>query len=62
MIKKLKQLFCKHAYTIMPEFDDEEERNKIIMNLKKGESIAFSRRHKCPKCDKERMIGSGIIC
>ncbi len=58
----IKQLFCIHKYIIMPEYDDEEERNKLISELREGESIAFSRRHKCKKCNKERMIGSGLYC
>ena len=60
MIEKLKQIFCNHNYRIIPEFNDKEERNKLVSELKKGESIAFSRLHKCKKCSKEKMIGSGM--
>lgn len=42
-----------------PEFDDEDERNKLVSELKEGESISFSRIHRCTKCGKEKMIGSG---
>ena len=61
MLKKLKQIFCIHKYRIVPKYDDVEERNKLIGELKEGESIAFSRLHECKKCGKEKMIGSGLI-
>ena len=56
----LKQLFCIHKYRIPKEHDDQEERNKLIGELEEGESIAFSRLHRCLKCKKETMIGSGM--
>ena len=61
MIQRLKQFFCKHNYRIPKEYDDQEERDRLVSELKEGESIAFSRLHRCKKCGKERMIGSGII-
>lgn len=62
MIRKIREFFCKHDYIIMKEFDDDEERNKLVCELKSGEKIAFSRLHKCKKCFKETMIGSGWNC
>lgn len=62
MIGKLKQIFCKHEYRIPKEYDDHEERARLVGGLKDGEIISFSRLHRCKKCGKERMIGSGIIC
>jgi len=62
MIEKLKQTFCIHDYRMMPKFDDQEERDRLISELKEGEMIAFSRIHKCKKCNKERILGSGMMC
>lgn len=62
MIQKLKQIFCKHEYRIPKEYDDQEERDRLVSELKEGEMIAFSRLHCCKKCGKERMIGSGMMC
>lgn len=62
MIQKLKQIFCKHEYRIPKEYDDQEERDRLVSELKDGDMIAFSRLHRCKKCGKERMIGSGMIC
>ena len=62
MIQKLKQVFCKHKYRILKEHDDQEERYRLIFGLKEDEMISFSRPHRCKKCGKERMIGSGMIC
>lgn len=61
MNKILKQLFCNHDYRIPKELDDEEDRNKLVAELKQGEMISFSRLHRCTKCNKERIIGSGLI-
>ena len=61
MIEKLKQTFCIHDYRMMPKFDDQEERARLVSELKEGEMIAFSRMHKCKKCNKERMLGSGLL-
>ena len=61
MIQRLKQIFCKHNYRIPKEYDDREERNRLVSELKEDESIAFSRLHRCKKCGKELMIGSGMI-
>jgi hypothetical protein len=58
----LQQLFCNHNYKIPPEYDDQEERDTLVRELKQGESIAFSRLHRCEKCNKEKMIGSGMHC
>ena len=46
----------------MPEFDDQEDRDRLVRELKEGESIAFSRMHECKKCYKQQMIGSGLMC
>ena len=59
---KLKQIFCIHNYKIMSKHDDQEERDRLVSELKEGEMIAFSRLHKCNKCNKEKMIGSGLMC
>jgi len=59
--KKLEQLFCNHDYMIPTEYDDEKERDRLVANLGDGESIAFVRLHRCTKCGKEKMIGSGLI-
>ena len=60
--KWLQQLFCNHKYSIPTEYDDQEERDKLVSELKKGESIAFSLLHRCEKCNKEQVIGSGMHC
>lgn len=62
MIQLLKRIFCKHEYRIPKEYNDQDERDKLVSELKEGEMIAFSRLHRCKKCGKERMIGSGMIC
>ena len=56
---KIVELFCNHDYQIIPEYDDAEERDNLVFELKKGESISFSRLHRCNKCRKEIMLGSG---
>ena len=59
-LEKLKQFFCKHDYK--QEINDQKERNRLVDKLKDGESISFIRLHKCKKCNKQQMIGSGIHC
>lgn len=59
--KKIQQFFCRHNYEIPKEYDDYEERNRLVSELKEGESISFSRIHRCTKCSKEKMIGSGTF-
>lgn len=61
MKQRLKQIFCKHNYIIPKEYDDQEERDRLVIQLQEDEMIAFSRLHRCKKCGKERMIGSGMI-
>lgn len=58
MIQKIKQFFCTHHYEIIKEFDDREERSKLINELKNGEGIMFTRPHACKKCGKECDINS----
>ena len=62
MTQILKQFFCKHEYRIPKEYDDQEERDRLVSELGEGEMIDFSRLHRCKKCGKERMISSGMIC
>ena len=61
MIKILKQIFCKHNYRIPQEYDDREERDRLVRELEKGETIVFSRLHRCTNCGKERMMGTGMM-
>lgn len=62
MKSKIKKLFCvQHDYSIPEELDDKEERSRLVLELKPGESISFSRLHRCKKCGKEKMLGSGMI-
>jgi hypothetical protein len=57
----LKQIFCNHDYEIVKEYDDFEERDRLVSNLAQNETIVFSRWHCCQKCGNKRIIGSGII-
>ena len=41
MKRFIQQLLCNHRYEIIPEYDDHEERQKIIDNLKDGEMWCF---------------------
>jgi hypothetical protein len=52
--KWIKQLFCRHNYIRLD--DDESPETKY------GEMVNMIRLHKCNKCGKEKMIGSGWIC
>lgn len=63
IITYFKRLFCRHNYIIPAEYDDIEERERLIANIKSelGEGIEFIRPHRCTKCGKEKNIGSGII-
>lgn len=47
----IKQFFCRHNYELV---DDE-----TFQSPTNGEWINYIRLHKCPKCSKEEMIGSG---
>lgn len=61
MIKILNQFFCVHDYRIPKEYDDQEERDRLTSELREGQSMSFIRLHRCTKCGKEKMIGSGMI-
>lgn len=53
----LKVIFHRHDYVMV--HDDKEERNRIISEMKEGESVCFVRNHVCTKCGNEKMLSSG---
>lgn len=48
-----RQLFCTHKFQLTYP-------GEIFPSPEPGETLSFSREHICHKCDKNRVIGSGI--
>lgn len=61
MIKFLEQLFCKHNWVTDDEGNRKYYREEMAKANKEGaDSIAFSFKHECTKCNKEKWCGGGL--